>query len=78
MPESQPRQLFHLDHRIELVSTGAAVFLGHGHAQEAVLAGLVPHRAVYIALLFPRRVERGDFVVDEAAKAVAEDSWSGE
>jgi hypothetical protein len=49
------------DHRIQLVGVGAAVGLGHGHAQKAVLAGLVPDLAVHIALLFPG-VEGGDFV----------------
>ncbi len=63
------RQLFELDHRIQLVRVGTAIFLGHGHAQEAVLAGLVPDRAVHIALLFPGLMEGRDFLVDEAAES---------
>jgi hypothetical protein len=48
------------------------MIFGHGHAQKAVLAGLVPDGAIHIALLFPVGVERGNFFVHEAAKAVAE------
>ena len=72
MPE-KPRaaEFLHLHHRKQLVGPGAAVFLGHGHAQKAVVAGLVPHRAVHIALLFPVGMERGNFLVHETAKTVA-------
>ena len=70
--EAAAGQLLHLDHRIQLVRLGAAVFLRHGHAQKAVLAGLVPHLAGDIALLFPVCMKRGDFLFHEAAEAVAE------
>ena len=73
MPVKPPRpELLELDHRIEQVGAGAAVFLGQRHAQEAVRAGLVPHLAVDVALLFPGLVEGRDLLVHEAAEAVAE------
>ena len=64
-------QFFHLHHRIQLVGIRAAIGLGQGHAQKAVFTGLVPHGAVHVALLFPGFVVGGDFLVHEAAKAVA-------
>jgi hypothetical protein len=70
--DASARQLLELNHRIQLVGVGAAVGLGHGGAEKAVLAGLVPDRAVHVALLFPGLVEGRDFLVDEAAEAVAE------
>ena len=66
------RKLLELDHRIKLVGVGAAIGLGHGGTQETVLAGLVPDRAVHVALLFPGVVEGRDLFFDEAAEAVAE------
>ncbi len=66
------REFLHLDHRIQLVGPGATVLLGHGHAQEAVRAGLVPHRTVDEALLLPRVVVRRDLAFHEPAEAVAE------
>ena len=70
--KARPPQLFHLHNRIQLVGTRAAELLWHGHAQKAVLARLVPHCAVHIALLFPLGMERCNFLVHKAAKAVAE------
>jgi hypothetical protein len=63
---------FHLRHRIELVGPGAAVFLRHGHAEKAVFTRGAPDLAVHIALFFPGVVERADFLLHEAAKAVSE------
>ncbi|MCY1541492.1 hypothetical protein D9M68_771880 [compost metagenome] len=69
---ARSRDLFHLRHRIQLVSAGAAIGLGHGHAEETVFAGLAPDFAVHVTLLFPAFVERRDFLLHETAKAVAE------
>ena len=61
----------HLHHRIQPVGAGAAVLLGHGHAQEPVLAGLAPDRAIDKALLLPGLMVRRDLVVGETPVAVA-------
>jgi hypothetical protein len=69
---ARTRQLFHLNHRIQLVRVRATIGFGHGGAQKPILAGFVPHLARHIALLFPRIMKRRDFFVDKAAEAVAE------
>ena len=50
---------------------GATVLLGHGGAQEAVLAGLAPDGAIDVALLFPLGMERRNFLLDETTETVA-------
>ena len=70
--EARAAQLFHLDHAVELVGPGTAIFLGHGHAQKAVFAGLVPNGPVHVALVFPGLVEWRYFLGDKAAEAIAE------
>jgi hypothetical protein len=45
---------------------------GHVGAEQALLAGLQPHRAVDDARLLPLVVERGDLLRGERADGVAE------
>src|SRR5579862_8917218 len=67
-----PRLLFHQHHAEQLVGPGAAVFLRHAHAEEAVLARFLPHRLVGVALLLPALVVRLDLGLEETPHAVAE------
>ena len=60
----------HLQHGIEFVCARAAIFLGQCHTQKTVLAGLVPHGTIHVALLFPGLVVRRDFLGDEALEAL--------
>ena len=63
-------QRLELQHRVQLVGTGAAVLLWQRHAQKAVGPRLVPDRPVDIALLLPGSVKRRNFARHEALKTV--------
>ena len=66
-------QLFHQNYAVDAVHAAAAVFLGHGGAQQAQFAGLQPGLPADLALFFPFRVIGGDFFIDETAHRVAKD-----
>jgi hypothetical protein len=55
----------------QVVEAKSAVFLGHGAAQQARLAGLEPQLARNDPVLFPLVVEGDDFFFHEAAHGVA-------
>ena len=63
-------QRLELQHRVQLVGTGAAVLLWQRHAQKAVGSRLMPDRPVDIALLLPGSVKRRYFARHEALKTV--------
>ena len=63
-----------LDHdgAVEEIRAGAAIGLGHGHAQKPLLAGLAPQVARHDPLLLPFHVERSHFLLEKAPAGVAE------
>src|SRR5215813_2795613 len=60
------------DGAVKEVGAGAAVFLGHGHAQKPLLARLAPQLAGHHAFLFPFHMERRDLFLEEPPAAIAE------
>src|SRR5207253_2459904 len=54
------------DHVEEVVETHAAVFLGHGAAQQALGASLQPQFPRHDAVLFPLCMKRHNLTFDEA------------
>ena len=56
----------------EVGIAAAAVLLGHGHAEEALLARLQPHAAVDDLVLLPLLVEGRDVALEERAVGLAE------
>jgi hypothetical protein len=60
------------DGAVEKVGSGTAVLFRHGHAQEALRAGLAPQLARDDALFLPFHMEGRDFFLEKASAGVAE------
>ena len=60
------------DGAVEEVDAGAAVLLGHGHAQKPLRARLAPQLARHDAVLLPLHVKGRDFLLEEPPAGVAE------
>ena len=66
-----PPELLEHDDIKQVVETQSAVFLGHGAAEEPLLARLEPQLARHDPVVLPLRMIGRDFVLDEATDGLA-------